>query len=295
MNHYGSEDSITKKGIAVSQPRAPCATTLDSIGIHVPVKRNVSFIEEGHSSGVRSVAISIDGRFVFTHDMEKKLPDPSVIVKLNFISLSGVVFELLKIILKIASKLKLAFSKPLAVLLLLLLTGCASSDLALMGPGFPIPLPGTHTFKIDSEPKGADVYFNGKLKGKTPVEWNRTLLFQTIQRYKIECKVPGHQNGFVLGWSHGNHVTSANANVRSWPVDVDVTFKLPLLSEGENETPSPQIIRQVQVQNNSKRPLSTKCAICGRPAIGYCTMRHKYVCETHRYFTNAHGQRWHCP
>lgn len=41
-------------------------------------------------------------------------------------------------------------------------------------------------------------------------------------------------------------------------------------------------------------PFQRKCEICGQPAVGKCTMRHIYVCETHRYFTQG-GVYWRCP
>ena len=36
------------------------------------------------------------------------------------------------------------------------------------------------------------------------------------------------------------------------------------------------------------------CEYCGEPAVGWCHMRNKYVCETHRFFTQG-GTRWRCP
>lgn len=36
------------------------------------------------------------------------------------------------------------------------------------------------------------------------------------------------------------------------------------------------------------------CEYCGKPAVGWCHMRSKYVCDTHRYFTQG-GTRWRCP
>jgi hypothetical protein len=38
----------------------------------------------------------------------------------------------------------------------------------------------------------------------------------------------------------------------------------------------------------------TICEYCGREAIGKCTIRHKWVCEKHRYFTQG-GVNWICP
>lgn len=44
-----------------------------------------------------------------------------------------------------------------------------------------------------------------------------------------------------------------------------------------------------------KNTAKTKqCAICGRPAVGWCHMRKINVCETHRYFTQ-NGVNWRCP
>lgn len=37
-----------------------------------------------------------------------------------------------------------------------------------------------------------------------------------------------------------------------------------------------------------------QCAICGRPAVGWCHMRKIQVCEKHRYFTQG-GVNWRCP
>lgn len=36
------------------------------------------------------------------------------------------------------------------------------------------------------------------------------------------------------------------------------------------------------------------CEYCGQPAVGWCHMRHKYVCDKHRYFTQG-GTYWRCP
>ena len=44
-------------------------------------------------------------------------------------------------------------------------------------------------------------------------------------------------------------------------------------------------------QENSKN----LCETCRKPAIGYCTKRERYVCETHRYFTDSSGKKWKCP
>jgi hypothetical protein len=37
------------------------------------------------------------------------------------------------------------------------------------------------------------------------------------------------------------------------------------------------------------------CEYCGGPAVGYCNIRNKYVCENHRYFTDSDGNSWKCP
>jgi hypothetical protein len=36
------------------------------------------------------------------------------------------------------------------------------------------------------------------------------------------------------------------------------------------------------------------CDYCGRPSVGWCHMRNKQVCETHRFFTEG-GTNWRCP
>lgn len=67
-----------------------------------------------------------------------------------------------------------------------------------------------------------------------------------------------------------------------------------------------KIIRQVEQNGQTVTTRSTRggqqsqaetghrCAYCGAPAIGYCSMRQEWVCETHRYFTQ-NGQSWRCP
>ena len=71
----------------------------------------------------------------------------------------------------------------------LLFSGCAGSG--LMGRGIPIPVPGASTYKINSIPEGAKIYFNGKFIGKTPLEWERWLLFQTFEKTKVEARMIG--------------------------------------------------------------------------------------------------------
>jgi|SRR3989304_2979617 len=39
----------------------------------------------------------------------------------------------------------------------------------------------------------------------------------------------------------------------------------------------------------------TRCQICGKPAKGYCNMRHIYVCYDHNTFTDRSGTYWRCP
>lgn len=36
------------------------------------------------------------------------------------------------------------------------------------------------------------------------------------------------------------------------------------------------------------------CEYCGQPAVGWCTMRHKWVCAQHRYFVQG-NIHWRCP
>jgi len=110
--------------------------------------------------------------------------------------------------------------KPIAILAaiaLFLIYGCASSDtFSIMGKGIPIPLPGNHTYKIYSEPSGAEIYFNDKLKGKAPIRWDRTLLFQTIETIKIEARMPGHETGFVVGTEYSAPNQSKNVRIDNW-------------------------------------------------------------------------------
>ena len=51
--------------------------------------------------------------------------------------------------------------------------------------------------------------------------------------------------------------------------------------------------------NAKAKPASSetyrKCAYCGNKAVGYCHIRHKRVCEQHRYFTDSSGTHWRCP
>jgi len=59
-----------------------------------------------------------------------------------------------------------------------------------------------------------------------------------------------------------------------------------------------------QLSNNAREKLmqsygdciraSEFCEYCGQPAVGWCTMRYKWVCNQHRYFQQG-GVNWRCP
>jgi hypothetical protein len=53
-------------------------------------------------------------------------------------------------------------------------------------------------------------------------------------------------------------------------------------------------LRAKVMAGNVPENTSKTCEMCGKPAVGWCTMRHIYVCEQHRYFTQG-GQYWRCP
>lgn len=101
----------------------------------------------------------------------------------------------------------------------LLWHGCAGPDTAgIVGAGVPIPLPGTYKFRIDSEPPGAEIFFNGQYKGTAPLAWERTLLFQTIQTITIEGFYPA---SLSVGKASGNNYgqkpkVEGNAQTRQW-------------------------------------------------------------------------------
>lgn len=113
------------------------------------------------------------------------------------------------------------------------LGGCA--DIGIVGKGIPIPLPGTFYYKVNSLPPGAEIYFNGVYKGKAPIEWERTLLLQTIGTHRIEARLAGHETGYVEGNIYTRKHTSRNASAvlgdRS-----SITFRLPMRIEGGRST-----------------------------------------------------------
>ncbi len=116
---------------------------------------------------------------------------------------------------------------------LFILVGCGKNNsLSVMGKGIPIPLPGTYTYHIKSIPEGADIYFNGKHKGKTPLKWKRTLLLQTIETNEIKVKLANHEDGVVSGRIYGGSPKKEkNATVQKWGARTTIHFNLPLLPE----------------------------------------------------------------
>lgn len=132
-----------------------------------------------------------------------------------------------------------------------LLCGCASHDsLGIMGSGVPIPLPGLggYGFAITSKPPGAEIYFNGQLKGKAPITWTRRLLLQTIETDTIEAWFP---NSLTVGRVSGNHYVMKprmveNADVLSWGSPIRLRFYASPQTQREinPETVSPAILDQ---------------------------------------------------
>jgi len=112
-----------------------------------------------------------------------------------------------------------------------LFTGCAESG--LVGRGLPIfPLPGKYDYSVDSDPPGANIYFNGIYKGKAPIRWSRTLLIQTIEIINIEARMEGYVDGYVVGPSYVNKPQSSkNVRVDHWGDSAIVTFTLPPLKD----------------------------------------------------------------
>lgn len=51
---------------------------------------------------------------------------------------------------------------------------------------------------------------------------------------------------------------------------------------------------RVRHQETRVKEVYVYCAVCGSPAIGYCTMRNIQVCATHRYF-KENGKSYKCP
>lgn len=90
----------------------------------------------------------------------------------------------------------------LALSMVYFLSGCAGSG--IMGRGIPVPIPGMCEYHIKSEPPGAQIYFNGKYLGKTPLKWQRFLLLQTIEFSKIEARLEGYENGILIYNIYGN-------------------------------------------------------------------------------------------
>jgi hypothetical protein len=51
---------------------------------------------------------------------------------------------------------------------------------------------------------------------------------------------------------------------------------------------------QMKPVKGVRAPSFQACEYCGAKAIGWCHMRNKHVCDTHRYFTEG-NVRWRCP
>lgn len=113
------------------------------------------------------------------------------------------------------------------IILVFFIVGCAGSG--IMGRGIPIPIFGGYPYEIESDPPGAEVFFNEKFIGKTPIKWTRMLLFQTIETTRIEAKIPDPEAGFVIGYVVGNNYAhkpkeSKNVIVHSWGSPKKLTF-----------------------------------------------------------------------
>ena len=107
------------------------------------------------------------------------------------------------------------------------LFNCAGSG--IVGRGIPIPLPGLMTYSIESNILGAEVYFNGKYIGKTPMKYERWLLLQTFETISIEARKHNYEIGFIEGFSHGdtwNKKTLKNVTVIEWGIPTKLKFNL---------------------------------------------------------------------
>ena len=121
----------------------------------------------------------------------------------------------------------------------LLAGGCisASSDYALMGHGFPIPLPGAFEIEVKSDPPGASVKIEGQNKGTTPYTWRRTLLMQTIETYDIQVQYDGYESGQASCIMYGNQKIRASKNLESSSssaASMSLSFALPPSSRNED-------------------------------------------------------------
>jgi hypothetical protein len=122
----------------------------------------------------------------------------------------------------------------IAIFLIILVSfiyGCAGFE--IMGRGIPIPVPGAHDYYIESDPPDVEVFLNGKLIGRTPLKYTRSLLFQTIETIRIEAKMPDPEKGFVIAFAevnnylltYGKPKVSKNVIVHSWMGgDTHLTF-----------------------------------------------------------------------
>ena len=120
----------------------------------------------------------------------------------------------------------------LIIAILIATAGCstkAGRGIVLTGYGFPIPFPKPEIFKITSDPSGAEVYFNGKLMGTTPIDSNRLQIFGTIdETYKFTAELPDHEFGYVEGLNSSSPSSYKNASISKWGIcEFQIEFKLP--------------------------------------------------------------------
>lgn len=148
--------------------------------------------------------------------------------------------------------------------------GCAGSG--LIGQGVPFPLPGAYLYSFQSDPPGAEIYFNGKLVGETPLKWERILAMQSIETVKVEARKEGYRSARIAFNEYIMQIKSAqNAKLTHWGRGRDrrlsVMFYLELLAPKTEliliDTPRQPSITGSELfsptkQGSSERPTSNR-------------------------------------
>jgi len=91
-------------------------------------------------------------------------------------------------------------------------------------------------------------------------------------------------------FSKTNSELTKDASVQLWPDQFPTYYKVTAIKGNWESKPS--VTKTIQLYSDNR---GTKCQICNGEAIGYCHMRHIYVCNNHNTFTSRGGKGWICP
>jgi hypothetical protein len=98
----------------------------------------------------------------------------------------------------------------------------------------------------------------------------------------------------IKGWTEGLQLMVEGEKTRFW-IPAELAYGDPPQRPG---APAGMLVFDVELISINPGDV---CAICGKPAVGYCHLRKIPVCEIHRFFTDEEGKygkkgtNWQCP